>query len=170
VSPRSSAEPAKMLSWSPCSFITCPSHRTPRPIGPTMKSEDSSRPLPCSRPRVPPRGDAGLLWSSLWSPPDRREGSVHPEHAPQRNKVASVREHIVDNREPRDVHDNITECRRHKSGDGAARGYHKHRGGCYDSSEDQSPSSEPPGPRVFSKAIRKTLLPARFRPHDPYQV
>jgi hypothetical protein len=72
-----------MLSWPPCSFVTCPSHRTPRPIGPTMKSEDSSRPLPCSRPRVPPRGDTGSPWSSLQSPPDRREreASVHPEPA-----------------------------------------------------------------------------------------
>jgi hypothetical protein len=30
--------------------------------------------------------------------------------------------------------------------------------------EDRSPSPEPLGPRVFSKAIRETLLPARFRP------
>jgi hypothetical protein len=28
--------------------------------------------------------------------------------------------------------------------------------------EDQSPSLEPPGPRVFSKALRETLLPAWF--------
>jgi hypothetical protein len=62
-----------MLSQPPCSFVTCPSHQTSRPIGPMMKSEDSSRPLPCSRPRVPPQGDAGLPRSSLWSPPDRRE-------------------------------------------------------------------------------------------------
>jgi hypothetical protein len=45
-----------------------------------------------------------------------------------------------------------------------ARGYHVHRGGRYDSSEDHSPSPEPPGPRVFSKAIHETILPARFRP------
>jgi hypothetical protein len=38
-----------------------------------MKSEDSSRPLPCSKPRVPPRGDAGLPRSSLRSPPNRKE-------------------------------------------------------------------------------------------------
>jgi hypothetical protein len=53
-SPRSSAEPARMLSQPPCFFVTCPSHQTLRPVGPLMKSKDSSRPLPCSRPRVLP--------------------------------------------------------------------------------------------------------------------
>jgi hypothetical protein len=33
-SPWSSAEPARMLSRPPCSFVTCPSHRTPRPVRP----------------------------------------------------------------------------------------------------------------------------------------
>jgi hypothetical protein len=37
-------------------------------------------------------------------------------------------------------------------------------GGRYDSSEDRSPSPEPPGPQVFSKAIHETILPARFHP------
>jgi hypothetical protein len=39
-----------------------------------------------------------------------------------------------------------------------------HRGGRYNSSKDCSPSPEPPGPRVFSKTIRRTQLPIRFRP------
>jgi hypothetical protein len=43
------------------------------------------------------------------------------------------------------------------------RGYHPRRGGCYDSEEDWSPSPEPPGPRVFSRAIRRAPFPARFR-------
>jgi hypothetical protein len=43
------------------------------------------------------------------------------------------------------------------------RGYHPRRGGRYDSEEDRSPSPEPPGPRVFSRAIRRALFPARFR-------
>jgi hypothetical protein len=136
--PRSTAKPARMLSQPPCFFVTCPSHRTPRPVGPAMKSEDSSRPLPCSKSRVPPRGNAGLPRSSLQSPPNRREreASVHPKPAPQQNKAASIRERIIDNREPRDARDNINERRRRKSGDGAARGYHEHKGGRYDSSED----------------------------------
>jgi hypothetical protein len=44
------------------------------------------------------------------------------------------------------------------------RGYHPRRRGRYDSEEDQSPSPEPPGPRVFSRAIRRAPFPARFRP------
>jgi hypothetical protein len=43
------------------------------------------------------------------------------------------------------------------------RGYHPRRGGRYDGEEDRSPSPEPPGPRVFSRAIRRALFPARFR-------
>jgi hypothetical protein len=42
-------------------------------------------------------------------------------------------------------------------------GYHPRRGGRYDSEEDRSPSPEPPGPRVFSRAIRWAPFPARFR-------
>jgi hypothetical protein len=44
-----------------------------------MRSKDSSRLLPCSKPRVPPRGDAGLPRSSLRSPPDR---SKRPQFIP----------------------------------------------------------------------------------------
>jgi hypothetical protein len=44
------------------------------------------------------------------------------------------------------------------------RGYHPRRGGRYDSEEDRSPSPESPGPRVFSRAIRRAPFLARFRP------
>jgi hypothetical protein len=43
------------------------------------------------------------------------------------------------------------------------RGYHPRRGGRYDSGEDQSPSSEPPGPQAFSRTIRRAPFPPRFR-------
>ena len=43
------------------------------------------------------------------------------------------------------------------------RGYHPRRGGHYDSEEDRSPSPELPGPRVFSRAIRRAPFSARFR-------
>jgi hypothetical protein len=43
------------------------------------------------------------------------------------------------------------------------RGYHPRRGGRYDSEEDWSPSLEPPGLRVFSRAIRRAPFSARFR-------
>jgi hypothetical protein len=42
------------------------------------------------------------------------------------------------------------------------RGYHPRREGRYDSEEDRSPSPEPPGPQVFSRAIRRAPFPARF--------
>jgi hypothetical protein len=42
------------------------------------------------------------------------------------------------------------------------RGYHPRRGGRYDSEEDRNPSLEPPGPRAFSRAIRRAPFPARF--------
>jgi hypothetical protein len=53
--------------------------------------------------------------------------------------------------------------RRARLDEKARRGYHPRRGGRYDSEEDQSPSPEPPGPRVFSRAIRRAPFPARFR-------
>jgi hypothetical protein len=43
------------------------------------------------------------------------------------------------------------------------RGYHPRRGGRCNSEEDHSPSLEPPGPRAFSRAIRRAPFPARFR-------
>jgi hypothetical protein len=43
------------------------------------------------------------------------------------------------------------------------RGYHPRRGGHYDSEEDRSPSPEPPGPRIFSWAIRRAPFLAQFR-------
>jgi hypothetical protein len=43
------------------------------------------------------------------------------------------------------------------------RGYHPRRGGRYDSEEDWCPSPEPPGPRVFSRAIRRAPFLTRFR-------
>jgi hypothetical protein len=41
-------------------------------------------------------------------------------------------------------------------------GYHPRRGGRYDSGEDRSPSTEPPGPRAFSRAIRWASFSTRF--------
>jgi hypothetical protein len=41
--------------------------------------------------------------------------------------------------------------------------YHPRRGGRYDSCEDRSPTPEPLGTRVFSREIRTTSFPQRFR-------
>jgi hypothetical protein len=47
--------------------------------------------------------------------------------------------------------------------DKVRQGYHPKCGGRYDSGEDRSPSPEPPGPRAFSRAIRRAPFPTRFR-------
>ena len=41
---------------------------------------------------------------------------------------------------------------------------HPRRGGRYDDEEDRSLSPDPPGPKVFSSAIRGATFPQRFRP------
>jgi hypothetical protein len=45
----------------------------------------------------------------------------------------------------------------------AAAGYHLQQGGRYDSREDRSLTPEPPGTHVFSREIRTTSFPQRFR-------
>ena len=101
-----------------------------------------------------------------------REASVHPE--PKKGKAPSIRDRLLDNRQNRSARDRLganpdhgvrvdpTE-RRRRGDDRAARGYHPRRGGRYDSEEDRSPSPEPPGPQVFSRAIRRAPFPNRFR-------
>jgi hypothetical protein len=56
-------------------------------------------------------------------------------------------------------------CRDHRARlkERVRRGYHPRHRGRYDSEEDRSPSPEPPGPRVFSRAIRQAPFPAWFR-------
>jgi hypothetical protein len=82
-----------------------------------------------------------------------REASVHPERtwdeAPAARDRLGNEHHHLD--------------RRTRLDEKVHRGYHPRRGGCYDSEEDRSPSPKPPGPRVFSRAIRRTSFPARFR-------
>lgn len=79
-----------------------------------------------------------------------------------RLKAPSVHDRLSNRCEAQEDHDVVSRRRRHDN-DELARGYHPHRGGCYDSGEDRSPSPGPPGPRVFSKAIRGASFPARFR-------
>ena len=76
--------------------------------------------------------------------------SVH-----DRLKAPSVHDRLSDRHE-------VSRRRRHDN-DGPARGYHPHRGSRYDSGEDHSPPPGPPGPRVFSKAIRGAHFLAQFR-------
>jgi hypothetical protein len=82
-----------------------------------------------------------------------REASVHTEHTGDGTPAA--RDRLGDEQHCRD--------RRARLEERVHRGYHPRRGGRYDSEEDQSPSPEPPGPRVFSRAIRRAPFSARFR-------
>jgi hypothetical protein len=82
-----------------------------------------------------------------------REASIHTKHTEDRTPAALDR---LGNEQHRHNRRACLEERVH-------RGYHPRRGGHYDSEEDRNPSPEPPGPRVFSRSIRRVPLPARFR-------
>jgi hypothetical protein len=82
-----------------------------------------------------------------------REASVHPER--MRDDAPAARDRPGNEHHHHDHRACLEEKLR--------RGYHPRRGGRCDSKEDQSPSPEPPGPRVFSRAIRRALFPARFQ-------
>jgi hypothetical protein len=82
-----------------------------------------------------------------------REASVHPERtwgdAPTARDRPGNEHHHHDHRA----------CLNEK----VRRGYHPRCEERCDSEEDRSPSPEPPGPRVFSRAIRRAPFPAHFR-------
>jgi hypothetical protein len=87
------------------------------------------------------------------SPRRMREASVHTERIRDGTPVAPDR--LGSKQHHRD--------RRARLEERVCQGYHPRRGGRYDSEEDRSPSPEPPGPRVFSRAIRWVPFPARFQ-------
>jgi hypothetical protein len=82
-----------------------------------------------------------------------REASVHIELT--RGETPAARDCLSDEQHRHD--------RRARLEEKVCRGYHPRRGGRYDSEEDWSPSPEPPGPWVFSRAIRRAPYPACFR-------
>jgi hypothetical protein len=82
-----------------------------------------------------------------------REASVRTERT--RDGMPAASDRLGDEQHRRD--------RRARLEERVRRGYHSRRGGRYDSEEDRSPSPEPPGSRVFSRAIRRVPFPARFR-------
>jgi hypothetical protein len=82
-----------------------------------------------------------------------REASVHLERT--RDETPAARDRLGNEQHRRDHRARLEEKVR--------RGYHPRHGGCCDNEEDRSPSPEPPGPRVFSRAIRRAPFPARFR-------
>jgi hypothetical protein len=98
-----------------------------------------------------------------------REVSVHTPPV-KRAKAPMVHDHILlppikDRILDTRGNDNDGDARNilnQKKRDGAAHGYHPRRGGCYDSKEDRSPSSEPPGTHVFSQEFRSALFSPCF--------
>ena len=74
-----------------------------------------------------------------------------------------VHEHLGLHRDACDTLD----AHRHAHGDArekASRGNHPHRGGRYDSSEDQSLSPDLLGPQAFGRHILNAVFPPRYRP------
>jgi hypothetical protein len=73
-----------------------------------------------------------------------QEASVHPERA--RDEAPAARDRLGNEHHHLD--------RRTRLDEKVHRGYHPRHGGRCDSEENHSPSPEPPGPLVFSQAIR----------------
>ena len=74
-----------------------------------------------------------------------------------------VHQRLGHNRDARSTID----ARRHAYNDsreGAKRGQHPRRGGCYDSGEDRSPSPGLLGPQAFGRHILNAAFPPRYRP------
>jgi len=92
---------------------------------------------------------------------NEKEVPVHQQPPPRGKKTTLVLP--IDNQRRHDTRRDIDENRRRRYGDAEERGYSGHRGGRYDSDEDRM-APEPPGPRVFSRAIHSTSLPSPFRP------
>jgi hypothetical protein len=82
-----------------------------------------------------------------------REASVHTGRT--RNSALAAPSRLSNEHHRRDRRAHLDERVR--------RGYHPRRGGRYDSGEDRSPSPKPPGPRAFSRAIRRAPFPTRFQ-------
>jgi hypothetical protein len=82
-----------------------------------------------------------------------QEASVHPERT--RDEAPAARNRLGNEHHHLDHRARLDEKVR--------RGYHPGCGGRCNSEEDRSPSPKPPGPRVFSRAIRRASFPARFR-------
>jgi hypothetical protein len=62
---------------------------------------------------------------------------------------------------------NTLDARRRRQGDKgeeASHGYHPRHDGRYNSGEDRSPSSNPPGPQAFGRRILNVDFPMRYRP------
>ena len=95
--------------------------------------------------------------------PDQNEKEVSVDQQPPPRGKKTTLVLPVDNQRRHNARRDINENRCRRYGDAEERGYSAHRGGRYDSDEDQM-APEPLGPRVFSREIRSTPLPSLFRP------
>jgi hypothetical protein len=131
---------------------TMPELSPPRGDVSKANSRISWKMPPSDEPRALPLEGEGAPRSTT-SSRRMREASVHTERT--RDGTPAAPDRLGSEQHRRDYRARLME-RVH-------RGYHPRRGGRYDSEEDRSPSPEPPGPRVFSRAIRRAPFPARFR-------
>jgi hypothetical protein len=87
------------------------------------------------------------------------ERPTNPGRTPAKERLLDTRGQAQDG----DARNVVNSRRAGNAETRAAAGYHPRRGGRYDSREDRSPSSEPPGTRVFSREIRTASFPQRLR-------
>jgi hypothetical protein len=87
------------------------------------------------------------------------ERLANPGRTPAKERLIDTRGQARDG----DARNVINARRTSKADARAATGYHPRRGGRYDSDEDRLPTPEHPGTRVFSREIRTTAFPQRFR-------
>jgi hypothetical protein len=86
------------------------------------------------------------------------ERPANPGRTPAKERLLDTRGQARDG----DARNVINARRTSKADARAAAGYHPRRGCRYDSDEDRSPTTEPPGTRVFSWGIRAVTFPQRF--------
>jgi hypothetical protein len=87
------------------------------------------------------------------------EQPANPGHTPVRERILDTSGQAQDG----DARNVINARRTGNTETRAVAGYHPRRGGRYDSQEDRSLTPEPPGTRVFSREIRTSSFPQRFR-------
>jgi hypothetical protein len=92
------------------------------------------------------------------------ERPANPGHTPAREWLLDTRGQAQDG----DARNVINARRTGNAETRATAGYHPRRGGCYDSREDRSPTTEPPRTRVFSREIRTASFPQGF--HQPTSI
>ena len=93
-----------------------------------------------------------------------KDASVHqtPPGGRQHTTVP-VHQCLGHNRDARSTID-ARRCAYNDSREGAKRGYHPRRGGCYDSGEDRSSRPGLLGPQAFGRHILNAAFPPMYRP------